>query len=139
MLPRQACLTMKTLFGMALRQTIGFVESLLHLIGLDWTVPDFSTLSRRQAILAVCIPYRGSKGPLHLRLDSTAIKVEGEGEWGARKYGDPKHRVWRKIHLGIDEETLEIWAVEIIGSHVGRAPILPDLLDQNPLGRRLMA
>ena len=44
----QACLTMKVLFGMALRQTTGFVESLLRLIGLDWTVPDFSTLCRRQ-------------------------------------------------------------------------------------------
>jgi len=31
----QTCLTMKVLFGMALRQTTGFVESLLQLIGLD--------------------------------------------------------------------------------------------------------
>ena len=44
----QTCLTMRVLFGMALRQTTGFVESLLRLIGLDWAVPDFSTLSRRQ-------------------------------------------------------------------------------------------
>ena len=42
----QTCLTMKVLLGMALRQTTGFVESLLCLIGLDWDVPDFSTLSR---------------------------------------------------------------------------------------------
>ncbi len=91
---------MKVLFGMALRQTSGFVESLLRLVGLDWTVPDFSTLSRRQKTLAVNIPYRGSKGPLHLLIDSTGIKVEGEGEWHARKHGSPKRRVWRKIHLG---------------------------------------
>ncbi|MEE4121408.1 MAG: transposase, partial [Paracoccaceae bacterium] len=45
-----------------LRQTTGFVESLLRLVGLDWTVPDFSTLSRRQKTLAVTIPYRGSQG-----------------------------------------------------------------------------
>jgi hypothetical protein len=51
---------------MALRQTTGFVESLLRLIGLYWTIPDFSTLSRRQKTLAVSIAYRGSKGPLHL-------------------------------------------------------------------------
>ena len=38
----QTCLTMKVLFGMALRQTTGFVESLLRLTGLDWTVPNFS-------------------------------------------------------------------------------------------------
>ena len=130
----QTCLTMKVLFGMALRQTTGFVESLLRLVGLDWTVPDFSTLSRRQKILAVNIPYRGSKGPLHLLVDSTGIKVEGEGEWHTRKHGGSKRRVWRKIHLGIDEETLEIRAVEATGSHIGDAPVacplkvvLPDL------------
>ena len=39
---------LKVLSGMALRQTTGFVESLLHLIGLNWVVPDFSTLSRRR-------------------------------------------------------------------------------------------
>ncbi|AUQ68739.1 transposase, IS4 family (plasmid) [Phaeobacter inhibens] len=68
----QTCLSMKVLFGMALGQTTGFIESLLRLAGLDWTVPDFSTLSRRQKALAVNIPYRGSKGPLHLLIPSPA-------------------------------------------------------------------
>ena len=127
----QTCLTMKVLFGMALRQTTGFVESLLCLIGLDWGVPDFTTLSRRHETLAVNIPHRASKGPLHLLIDiepvsatgssepARGIKVEGEGEWNARKHGGPKRRVWRKVHLGIDEETLEIRAVEITSSDVG--------------------
>lgn len=63
----QTCLTVKVLFGMALRQTTGFVESLLRLIGLDWTVPDFSTLCRRQKTLKVGIPLprvAGSVAPL---------------------------------------------------------------------------
>jgi hypothetical protein len=128
----QTCLTMKVLFGMALRQTTGFVESLLGLIGLDWAVPDFSTLSRRQKTLKVNIPYRGSRGPLHLLVDSTGIKVEGEGEWNARKHGGSKRRVWRKIHIGIDEKTLEIRAAEFTTSDVGDAPMLPELLDQIP-------
>jgi hypothetical protein len=78
----QTCLTMKVLFGMALRQTTSFVESLLRLTGLHshWVVPDFSTICHRQRTLAVNIPYRGAKGPLHLLIDSTGIKVEGEGE-----------------------------------------------------------
>src|SRR6056297_1396030 len=109
----QTCLTMKVLFGMALRQTTGFVESLLRLIGLDWTVPDYSTLSRRQKTLVVNIPYHGSHGPLNLLIDSTGIKAEGEGEWHGRKHGGSKHRLWRKIHLGVDEQTLEIRAIEI--------------------------
>ncbi len=133
----QTCLTMKVLFGMALRQTTGFVESLLRLVGLDWTVPDFSTLSAARRALAVNIPYRGSKGPLHLLIDSTGIKVEGEGEWHARKHGGPKRRVWRKIHLGIDEQTLEIRAVEVTGSNIGDAPMLPDLLGQIPADQEI--
>ncbi len=92
----QTCLTMKVPFGMALRQTTGFVESLLRLIGLDWAVPDFSTLSRRQRTLKVNFPYRGADSPLHLLVDSTGIKVEGEGEWNAREHGGSKRRVWRR-------------------------------------------
>ncbi|MCO6389300.1 MAG: IS5 family transposase [Devosia sp.] len=133
----QTCLTMKVLFGMALRQTTGFVESLLGLIGLDWAVPDFSTLSRRQKTLKVNIPYRGSDGPLHLLVDSTGIKIEGEGEWNARKHGGAKRRVWRKIHIGIDEKTLEIRAAEFTTSDVGDAPMLPELLDQIPPGQEI--
>jgi hypothetical protein len=123
---------MKVLFGMALRQTTGFMESLLRLTGLDWAVPDFSTICRRQKTLAVNISYRGAKGPLHLLTDSTGIKVEGAGEWDARKHGGPSRRVWRKIHIGIDEQTLEIRAVEITGSNTGDAPMLPHLLNQIP-------
>ena len=72
----QTCLSMKVLFGMALRQATGFVESLLRLADLDWTVPDFSTLSRRQKTLAVNIPYRGSNGPLHLLIPSRDIAAQ---------------------------------------------------------------
>lgn len=128
----QACLTIKVLFGLPLRQTTGFVASLLRLAGLDWPVPDYSTLCRRQRTLKVMLPYRGSPGPLNLLVDSTGIKVRGEGEWHARKHGGARRRIWRKVHLGIDEATLEVRAVEITGSHVGDAPMLPDLLDQIP-------
>ncbi len=128
----QTCLTMKVLFGMPLRQTTGFVESLLKLVGLDWPVPDFSTLCRRQKTLNVRLPYHGSKGALNLLIDSTGIKSEGEGEWNARKHGGPKRRLWRKVHLGIDAETLEVRAVEVTSSNIGDAPMLPELLDQIP-------
>ena len=127
----QACLTLKVLFGLPLRQTTGFIASLLKLVGLDWSVPDFSTLCRRQKALSVAIPYKGSAGPLHLLMDSTGIKAEGEGEWNARKHGGSKRRLCRKIHIGIDEETLEIRAIEVTSSSIGDAPMLPDLLNRS--------
>lgn len=128
----QACLTLKALFGLPLRQTTGLVASLLRLAGLEWAVPDFSTLSRRQKGLNVAIPYRSSTGALHLLIDSTGIKAEGEGEWFAKKHGPSKPRQWRKVHLGIDADTLEIRAIEVTGSRVGDAPMLPELLNQIP-------
>ncbi len=118
---------------MPLRQATGFVESLLRLAGLDWKVPDFSTLCRRQKTLHVTIPFHGGSGTLHLLLDATEIKAEGEGEWNARKHGGPKKRLWRQLHLAMDEETLEIRAVGVTTSNVADAPMLPNLLDQIPL------
>ena len=60
------------------------------------------------------------------------IKAEGEGDWHARKHGGAKRRLWRKIHIGVDEQTPEIRAIEVTGSNVGDAPMLPELLDQIP-------
>lgn len=59
----QFCLTIKTLFMLPLRQTTGMVASLLKLANLDWSVPDDTTLCRRQKALAVQIPYRRADGP----------------------------------------------------------------------------
>lgn len=123
---------MKDLFGLPLRQTTGFVERLLRLASLDWKMPDFSTLCRRQKTLNVSIPYRGGTGPLYLLIDATGIKAEGEGEWNARKHGGVKKRLWLKFYLGMDEGTLEIRAVEVTTSNVGDAPMLPNLLEQVP-------
>ena len=108
-------------------------------------MPDFSTLSRRQKDLNVAIAYRQSTGALHLLIANTGIKAEGEGAWFAKKHGPSKPRQslpgrrmhafavrGRKVHLGIDADTLEIRAIEITGSRVGDAPILPELLDQIP-------
>lgn len=75
----QACLTLKVVFGTALRQAAGFVESRLRLMGLDWIVPDLGTLCRTKT-LAVRLPYRSSQGPLHFLIDVTGIKVEGQGQ-----------------------------------------------------------
>ena len=65
-------------------------------------------------------------------VDSTGIKSEGEGEWNAREHGGPQRRIWRKIHVAIDEEILEVRALEVTTSNVGDARMLPESLDQIP-------
>jgi hypothetical protein len=110
---------LKALFGLPLRQTTGMVASLPDLAGLDWPVPHSSTLCRHQETLTVPIPFRPGIGALHLLIDSTGVKAEGDGEWLAKKHGPSRLRVWRKVHLGIKAETLEIRAIESIGSRIG--------------------
>jgi len=133
----QFCLSIKILFKLPLRQTAGMVASLLKLAGLDWSVPDFSTLCRRQKTLAVQIPYRRSDGPLNLLVDSTGIKFLGDGEWQARKHGVQGRRQWRKVHLAMDPATSDIRAVVFTPSRDGDSPVLPDLLNQIRAGEQI--
>ena len=92
----QFCLTIKGLFNLALRQAMGMAQSLLKLAGLDWQVPDFSTVNRRQKHLAVTIEARPTTTGLHPLVDSTGIKMLGEGEWKTKKDGAGYRRQWRK-------------------------------------------
>ena len=118
---------------------MGFVESLLKQAGLDWVVPDYSAVCRRQKVLPVTISARPSTAGLHLLVDSTGIKMLGEGEWKTKKHGAEYRRQWRKVHLGIDAETLEIGAIEVTGNGVGDAPMLPELLAQIPAEETLLS
>lgn len=83
----QFCLSIKVMFKRLLRQNAGIVDSLLKLAGLDWPVPDISTLCRRQKTLAIQFLYRCADGPVNLLVDSPGIKLLGDGEWQARKHG----------------------------------------------------
>lgn len=75
----QFCLTIKCLFNLALRQAVGMEQSLLRLAGLDWPTSDYSTVCRRQKHRQVVIPCRPATTGLHLLVDSTGIKMLGEG------------------------------------------------------------
>jgi len=111
----QCCLLLGQVYQQPLRQTTGFVGSLLTLLGhADYAIPDYTTLCRRQG----CLPVEVSKAltgtkKIDLALDSTGLKVYGDGEWKVRKHGASKRRTWRKLHIGIDEQTQEIVCVEL--------------------------
>lgn len=126
----QFCLTIKSLFNLPLRQAMGMAQSLLKLAGLEWQVPDFSTVSRRQKHLAVTIKAHTTTTGVHLLVDSTGIKMLGEGEWKTKKHGADYRRQWRKVHLGIDAATLKIRAIEVTDNATGDAPMLACLLEQ---------
>lgn len=111
----QCCLLLGQVYHQPLRQATGFVHSLLMLLGYkDYAVPDYTTLCRRQG----CLPVEVSKAlagnrKIDIAIDSTGLKVYGEGEWKVRKHGASKRRTWRKLHIGIDVATQEIVLVAL--------------------------
>ena len=99
------------------------MQNLLRLASLE---PDYSTVSRRQQSLQVQLLYRPSKGALDLPIDRTCIKFLGEGEWKCKKYGVGYRRPWRKVHLAIDAQTLEVQAIDVTDSRSGDAYLLSE-------------
>ena len=130
----QCLLTLRAVFHLPLRAAQGLGQSIFELMGLGLDVPHYSTLSRRAADLKVDLS-RKSKGPLHLVLDSTGLKVYGEGEWKVRKHGSSKRRTWRKLHLAIDAESHEIQAVMVTEAKVDDAEMVDHLLE--PIDREV--
>jgi hypothetical protein len=119
-------LTLREVYHLPLRSTQGLVSSVLRLCGVDLPAPHYSTLSRRAATLEVKLP-RLSKGPLHLAVDSTGVKLYGEGEWKVRLHGKEKRRTWRKFHLAVDHRTHEAVACSMSKQYVLDRRELPGL------------
>lgn len=127
----------KSLFRLSLRMVTGFVKSLIKLCGLDWTAPDYSTICRRQKHIDLVIGYQKSSDGLHLLVDSTGLKFLGEGEWKRKKHQPEYRRQWRKLHIGIDAETLQIRSVQLTTNNVSDSQVLGDLLNQIPLDEQI--
>src|SRR5271170_2960437 len=121
-------LTIRTVFGLGLRQTEGLIGSVIGLLGLDLAVPNYSTLSRRAKTLEVPPPRRTSSGPLHLLVDSTGLKLGGAGEWLVEKHGTSRRRSWRKLHIGVDAGSGQIAAVELSRKDIDDAAMVDALL-----------
>ncbi|NJO49111.1 MAG: IS5 family transposase [Leptolyngbyaceae cyanobacterium RM2_2_4] len=122
--------TLKAVYRLAGRQCQGFVESIFELMEIDLPVPDHSTLSRRLGQLSVELPVVPTEGARHVVVDSTGVKVYGEGEWKTRQHGVSKRRTWRKLHLGVDEATGEIVAMVVTTNNVADGEVLEDILEQ---------
>lgn len=128
----QMLLSLKQVFHLPLRALQGFAQSLRKLAFPSLPVPNYTTLSRRAQTLKVVLPTRHPNEPMHLVIDSTGLKVYGEGEWKVRKHGWSKRRTWRKVHLAMDANTGQICAALMTHQDEGDGEVLSDLLDQIP-------
>lgn len=124
--------TVQAIYRLAGRQTQGFLQSIFELMKIKLTVPDHSTLSRRRRSLNVTLPVRDWSKPRHLVVDSSGVKVYGEGEWKVRQHGISKRRTWLKLHLCVDEATLETVSAVASTNDISDAEVLSDLLEDVP-------
>lgn len=123
-----AMASLKFVFHQAGRQTCGLVASIFKLLKVRLPVPEHSTVSRRMAGVEVGLPVKHSAKPRHLVVDSTGLKVYGEGEWKVRTHGISKRRTWRKLHLCIDAATGEVMVAAASENSVSDCAMFPEML-----------
>jgi hypothetical protein len=122
-------LTIKEVFHLTNRQSEGFVQSVFAMLKILLPVPDHSTLSKRGKALKVSLPKKSS-GSLNIVMDSTGLKIYGEGEWKVRKHGYSKRRTWRKLHVGGNPDTGEVLAVVLTENNVSDDAVVAEMLAQ---------
>lgn len=127
-----AILMIGTVMQQALRQTQGLAGSILRLLGSDLRVPNYTTLCRRRKRLGISLGVSASTEARDIVLDSTGLKVYGEGEWKMRQHGKSKRRRWLKVHIGIDTKTQEMVAAILTENDTADSEVVGKLLEQIP-------
>lgn len=126
----ECLLVLRELFRLPYRQTEGLGISLTQLMQIALDIPDYTSLAKRAAKLGIVLDVRKHRGPIDVVVDSTGLKVFGEGEWRMRKHGKSKRRTWRKLHLAVNPDTHEIVAETMTENSCDDAGQVDALLDQ---------
>lgn len=121
-----------TVYDQRLRQTEGMVVSIVELMNLNITVPDFSTLARRKPDLRIenLSGILDSDEIINIIIDSTGLKIVGPGEWHETKHNLKKRKSWRKLHIAIDKKSQKILSSELTTHEVGDPTPVPELLEE---------
>jgi Transposase DDE domain len=123
----ETTLILGAVYRLPLRQSEGFVRSLIELMKIDLIVPDHTTLSRRRRTVSVDEYRWPRKGPVDLVIDSTGLKFFGAGEWARKKHGETR-RSWRKLHISVNPDDNEIIAFELTDDDTSDAAMIGDLV-----------
>jgi hypothetical protein len=126
----ETALTLRLLFRLPLRQAAGLLGSVLKLMGLALPCPDHTPLSRRTATFESwrCVR-RETPGPVDVIVDSTGLKVCGQGAWHTQNHGEKKQKRWKKRPIGADRQG-QILASTVTESHEPDPSQVPALISQ---------
>ncbi len=127
-------LSLRFVFKLPLRAMEGLAQSLVEMAGLDLDVPDYSTLSIKLRQMNIKLPpvCKDSGGGYVASLDSTGVKIHGQGEWNRKKHSQKDRRQWVKVHLMIDNETMQIIGAEATADDVHDCEVFDQLIDALP-------
>lgn len=130
----ETCVMLGLVYKQHLRQTEGFVESIIKLLNLELKTPDYTTISRRTKKLKVSRHRRANRYPVTLCVDSTGIKIYGEQEWQEEKYALKARKSWRKLHIAVDENGY-IASSELTTHNISDCATIGTLLEEidNPI------
>lgn len=122
-------LTLKAVYRLPYRGAVGLVQSILTLMNLPLDIPHYSTVSRRSKALVVNLAPLPTCGAVHLAVDSTGLKIYGEGEWKVRQHGVTKRRTWRKLHLAVNPGNNQLEAAVVTTNDFKDNELLTCLVD----------
>jgi hypothetical protein len=126
----ETLLMLRAVYQLPYRQTIGFAQSILDLMEADVKAPDYTLLCKRGADLAVDLAATSGNEAKHLVIDSTGLKIYGEGEWKVRQHGYSKRRTWRKLHIGVNADTQQVEAMVLSEAGLDDAEAGKDIVEQ---------
>lgn len=130
----ELCCVIRKIFGFPFRQTEGMMRGIIQqMLKLSIAVPCYTQICRRMKGLKIDTSLRERVGrgeSINIVVDSTGLKVYGEGEWKVRQHGWSKRRTWRKLHIGIDSATGEILCHTLTDNSMNDADMVKPLLNQ---------
>jgi hypothetical protein len=122
-------MAIRYIFHLPLRQTEGLMKDLAQMLGIAIDVPDYTTMCIRQRGLKIDLPRKRSR--LYLVVDSSGLKIFGEGEWKVRIHGYSKRRTWRKLHIGVGPDR-HIEIAKLTGPEASDSRMFEELLKEVP-------
>ena len=106
----KAMLIVRFKYQLPLRELEGLFHFLSKLMRIH-RIPSYTQVCRRMRSIELPEELVDRRGVTDLVLDTTGLKIYGEGEWCAKRYGGKSK--WVKLHVGIDQKSGKLTLAEV--------------------------